>query len=121
MLTRSRYGLQRIKKFPFPRQYATVNTFFALLFCVLLPLGLLEEFEALDPIMIWATVPLSALVSWVFLTADQIGEWSENPFEGLYNDVPISTLSRAIERDVREIFGERELPPAYEPKDGLLF
>lgn len=112
---------ERIKKFPFPRQYATVNHFFAVLFCALLPFGLLEEFERLEPVMVWATIPFSAVVSWVFLTADKIGEWSENPFEGLYNDVPISTMARAIERDVREIYGERELPPAYEPKDGLMF
>ena len=112
---------ERIKKFPFPRQYATVNTFFAVIFCFLLPFGLLEEFEKLGPYMVWATVPFASLVSWVFLTADQIGEWSENPFEGLHNDVPISTMARGIERDVREIFGERELPPGYAVKDGLMF
>ena len=112
---------ERIKKFPFPRQYATVNTFFALIFCFLLPFGLLQEFDKLGGFMVWATVPFSALVSWVFLTTDQIGEWSENPFEGLHNDVPISSMARGIERDVREIFGERELPPTYPVKDGLMF
>ena len=112
---------ERIKKFPFPRQYATVNTFFALIFCFLLPFGLLAEFAKLGPYMVWATVPFSALVSWVFLTADKIGEWSENPFEGLHNDVPISSMSRGIERDVREIFGERTLPAPYEVRDGLMF
>lgn len=102
---------ERIKKFPFPRQYATVNRIFAHLFCYLVPMGLLGEFAGQGEYMYWATVPFSTLVGWVFLTTDQIGDWSENPFEGLANDVPISTMARGIERDVLEIIDETELPP----------
>ena len=29
-----------------------------------------------------------------------IGKYSENPFEGLYNDVPITSMSRSIEIDI---------------------
>jgi ion channel-forming bestrophin family protein len=36
-----------IKDFPYPRQYATVNSFFIKLFCLLLPFGLLREFDRL--------------------------------------------------------------------------
>ena len=107
---------ERIKNFPFPRQYATVNAFFAGLFALLIPFGLLPEFAKLGALvqaeqLIWLTVPFSAVVSWVFLTTDQIGDWSENPFEGLPNDVPISSMSRGIERDIRQMVGEEELPP----------
>lgn len=112
---------ERIKNFPFPRQYATVNRFFAVLFSALLPCGLLTVFAELGPAMVWLTIPFSTLVSWVFLTTDRIGDWSENPFEGLANDVPISALSRAIERDIREMDGQTELPPAREPVGDLLF
>ncbi|MEL6183581.1 MAG: bestrophin family ion channel [Myxococcota bacterium] len=101
---------ERIKKFPFPRQYATVNRIFAHLFCYLVPFGLLGELAGHGPYMFWMTIPFSTLVGWVFLTMDQIGDWSENPFEGLANDVPISAMSRAIERDVLQIIGETELP-----------
>jgi putative membrane protein len=66
-------------------------------------------------------VPFSALIGWVFLTTDKIGDWSENPFEGLHNDVPISSMARGIERDIREMLGERELPPARTAKDHVLF
>src|SRR5262245_16874127 len=37
-----------IKDFPYPRQYATINSFFIKLFCLLLPFGLLREFDKLN-------------------------------------------------------------------------
>lgn len=110
---------ERIKNFPFPRQYATVNTFFAWLFALLVPFGMLEEFATMGDGLAWLAVPFSTLVSWVFLTTDQIGEWSENPFEGLANDVPISSMSRGIERDILQMIDRTELPPA-RALDGMI-
>ncbi len=101
---------ERIKNFPFPRQYTTVNTYFAWLLVALLPLGMCHEFAKLGGQLVWLSIPFTAIVGWVFLTADQIGEWSENPFEGLTNDVPISSMARGIERDILEIVGVEELP-----------
>ena len=45
----------------------------------------------------------------------------ENPFEGSANDVPISTISRAIEIDLREILGESRdrIPSASPAVDGV--
>lgn len=106
---------ERIKNFPLPRQYATVNTFFASLLALILPFGLIPEFAKLGQHMVWLSIPFSAAVSWVFLTTDRIGGWSENPFEGLANDVPITTMARGIERDIRQMIGETELPPARAP------
>ena len=105
---------ERIKNFPFPRQYATVNSYFALMFAVLVPFGMLPEFAKLGDAMVWATIPFSGLVSWVFLTTDKIGDYSENPFEGLTNDVPITSMSRGIERDIRQMVDEDDLPPPRE-------
>ncbi len=112
---------ERIKNFPFPRQYATVNRMFATIFAVLVPFGLLLEFSELGAWSVWLSIPFSTAVSWVFLTTDQIGEWSENPFEGLANDVPIASMSRGIERDIRQMAGETELPPAREERDGFQY
>ena len=39
---------ERVKDFPYPRQFATINSFFTKLFCVLLPFGLLREFDRLN-------------------------------------------------------------------------
>lgn len=103
---------ERIKNFPFPRQYSTVNSYFALLLVILTPFGMLSPFEEIGTV--WLNVPFSGIVAWVFLTTDQIGGWSENPFEGLTNDVPITTMARGIERDVRQIAGISDLPPPRE-------
>ena len=112
---------ERIKNFPFPRQYSTVNSVFVWLFCIMLPLGMVAEFAALGEGLVWLTGPLAAMVSWVFLTADKIGDWSENPFEGLANDVPISAMARGIERDIRQIIGQVDgLPEARTPQGMLL-
>lgn len=102
---------ERIKKFPFPRQYATITSIFAWMFVLFLPLGLMEVFEKMGRGYVWATIPFATTVSWVFLTSLRIGDWSENPFEGLPTDVPISTMSRAIERDLKSMLGETDLPP----------
>ena len=38
----------------------------------------------------------------------RIGIVGENPFEGSANDVPISTISRGIEIDLRQLLDEDE-------------
>lgn len=111
---------ERIKNFPYPRQYATVNLYFVWLFILLLPLGMLAEFESLGSHLVWLTVPFSTMVSWVFHTMERIGESSENPFEGSPNDIPITALSRTIEIDLREMLDERELPEKIEPVNNIL-
>lgn len=51
---------------------------------------------------------------------DQVGESTENPFEGSAHDVPISQISRTIEIDTREILGELNLPEALYPKNQIV-
>lgn len=117
---------ERIKNFPFPRQYATFNVLAAWTFVILMPLGMITAFKELigssdlHEWWIWAVVPFSALVGWVFFTMDQIGEYSENPFEGLWNDIPITALSRTIEIDLREMLDETDIPAAIKPVNDIL-
>lgn len=114
------YALQgkseRIKNFPFPRQYASANYFFVCIFLLLLPFSILGVFAKLsEPFMIWLTIPFTVLVSWVFWIMESIGEYSENPFEGLYNDVPITSMARGIEIDIRQMIEETDLPEPFKP------
>ncbi|MBV4355858.1 bestrophin family protein [Pinibacter aurantiacus] len=119
---------ERIKNFPYPRQYATINTFFVRLFCILLPFAMLKDFNELNNVvngalkgyMIWFVIPFSALISWVYTSLDQVGESTENPFEGNANDVPISQMSRVAEIDIREMLGEADLPPALKPQNDIV-
>jgi putative membrane protein len=119
---------ERIKNFPYPRQYSTINKFFINLFCLLLPFGMLKEFDRLNESltglmkghMIWLVVPFSVIISWMYTSLEQVGESSENPFEGNANDVPISQISRNIEIDLRQMLGETHLPAELLPKNNII-
>ncbi|HNA64778.1 MAG: bestrophin family ion channel [Saprospiraceae bacterium] len=115
---------ERIKNFPYPRQFSSINLYFTNVLCFLIPLGFIGELskhtEKLGDWFIWLAVPLSVLVGWVFLVLEQIGESTENPFEGSANDIPITQISRMIEIDLREMLGEKELPPAVQAQNNIL-
>ncbi|MBO6515782.1 MAG: hypothetical protein JJ975_04445 [Bacteroidia bacterium] len=124
---------ERIKNFPYPRQFATLNFLFVWIFILLLPIGLVGEFDAMgDKLLatvasidaawaqsvfkavakhfVWLTIPFSVIISWVFHTMERVGEVSENPFEGTANDVPITSISRGIEIDLLEMIGSKNIP-----------
>ena len=119
---------ERIKNFPYPRQYATINTIFVWCFAALLPFCIVREFDRLNESvsgllagqMAWLAIPFSALVSWMYVSLDQVGESTENPFEGGANDVPISQISRLVEIELRQMLGETDLPPLLRPKNDIL-
>lgn len=119
---------ERIKNFPYPRQFATINTVFIQIFSFLLPFGMLKDFDKLnDQVggllqgnMVWFVIPFSTLIIWMYQTLEQVGESTENPFEGSPNDVPISQMSRTIEIDLREMLGETDLPPALQPINNIV-
>ena len=108
---------ERIKNFPYPRQFATLNHFFMWIFVLLLPLAIVPQFAeigrefadsypAISDIFVWLCIPFYVIVAWIFHTMERIGRTGENPFEGTANDVPISTIARGIEIDLRQNLGE---------------
>lgn len=111
---------ERIKNFPLPRQYATTNHWFVKLFIGIVPLGLLGAFNTLGEHHVWLVIPTSMVLGWVFYLWDRVLDYSENPFEGLTNDIPMRALSRTIEIDLREMLGETDLPPAVQPVNDVL-
>jgi putative membrane protein len=111
---------ERIKNFPYPRQFATINLFFIRLFVFMVPFGMLKEFEKLGDHAVWLTIPFSVIVSWVFTSLEQIGSSTENPFEGGANDIPITAMSRAIEIDLRDMLDEKDLPTPLQPQNNIL-
>jgi ion channel-forming bestrophin family protein len=111
---------ERIKKTPLPRQYSSLSFIFVGLFIFLLPLGMVSEFHKLGHFAVWLAVPFTVLVSWVYVMMELIGDYSENPFEGLGNDVPMLSICRTIEIDLREMLGETVLPPPIQAQNGVL-
>ncbi|MCK8521802.1 hypothetical protein M0D21_09480 [Aquimarina sp. D1M17] len=111
---------ERIKNFPLPRQYASISNVFVGIFIFLLPFGLAPEFAKLGENAVLWSIPLTVLVSWIFLMMELVGDYSENPFEGLGNDIPMLALCRTIEIDLKEMIGEKDIPPVIKAKKGVL-
>jgi putative membrane protein len=111
---------ERIKGFPFPRQYASTALWFTMVFAVLLPFGMVDIFERDFVKMCILTPLLSGLVIWVFFLMEKIGDYSENPFEGSFNDVPITNIARTIEIDMREMIRDTHIPEPTQESNGFL-
>jgi putative membrane protein len=111
---------ERIKKFPFPRQFANSSFLLNTIFIFLLPLGLVTEFSKINAEGAWLMVPFTALVSWVYIVMELVGDYSENPFEGLIFDVPMLSICRTIEIDLLQIIGDSEIPKPIEPIHDVL-
>jgi len=108
---------ERIKNFPFPRQYASVAVWTTMMFTILMPFGIISIFKDVETDLFWVCVPLSALVNWIFFLMEKIGDYSENTFEATYNDIPISSISRSIDIDLREMIGDSDIPKAIVPNE----
>lgn len=111
---------ERIKKFPLPRQYGGMSSIFVGIFIFLLPFGMVSEFMKLGVLGICLSVPFTLIVGWVYMVMELVGDYSENPFEGMGNDIPMLSLCRTIEIDLKQMLGEENLPPAIEAKNGVL-
>ena len=120
---------ERIKNTPFPRQYAYFGTIFAWIFVILLPFGLINAFDEEHLGLqgsrgVWmeaAAILLSVLISWIFITIDKVAKNSEDPFEGRFNDVPMTAICRTIEIDLRDMLDEQPLPEKVLPKNNILY
>lgn len=111
---------ERIKKFPLPRQYGGMSVIFVGIFIFLLPFGMVSEMSKISEYGIWLSIPFTLLIGWVYMMMELVGDYSENPFEGLGNDIPMKSLCRVIEIDLREMLGETEIPEPVAAVNGVL-
>lgn len=111
---------ERIKNFPFPRQYASTAVWLTMMFCLLIPFGMMDVFTNLNKWTYWTCPFLSGLIIWIFFLMEKIGDYSENPFEGTYNDVPITSIARGIEIDLREMINDENIPDPVKAENGFL-
>lgn len=111
---------ERIKKFPLPRQYAAMSRVFVIIFIGLIPFSMIPELMKVANWGLWLSIPISALIGWVYVMMEAIGDITENPFQGLPNDIPMMSMCRSIEIDLREMLNETDLPPTIKARKGIL-
>ena len=95
-------GTERIKNTPMPKQYDYFPRLFVQIYCLLLPIGMVENLG-------WFTPLGSTLVGFMFLALDRIGRDLEDPFDNTVYDIPLTAITRSIEINLRQLLGETRL------------
>lgn len=111
-------GCERIKNTPLLRQYDFFTRVFLYTFISLLPFSLIGDFTKMN--VDYLMIPVSVILSFVFAIIGKVGEVNEDPFENRITDVPLTALCNAIERDLREMLGETDLPEKLGAENGFL-
>ncbi|KQM65495.1 hypothetical protein ASE75_04315 [Sphingomonas sp. Leaf17] len=106
-------GMERLKNTPLPNQYRFFPTLFTHMFCVLLPIGLVESLGFATPLG-------STVAGLMFLAVLQIGDDLVDPFANTVHDVPLNAMCRTIEIDLLQSIGD-EAPKPLAPEKGILW
>ena len=112
-------GCERIKNTPLLRQYDFFTRVFLYTFILLLPFSLIGDFTKMN--IDYLMIPVSIIISFVFAIIGKVGEVNEDPFENRITDVPLTAMCNTIERDLREMLGETDLPKKLEAENGFLY
>lgn len=112
-------GCERIKNTPLLRQYDFFTRVFLYTFMLLLPFSLIGDFTKMN--IDYLMIPVSVIISFVFAIIGKVGEVNEDPFENRITDVPLTAMCNTIERDLREMLGENDLPKKLEAENGFLY
>lgn len=110
---------ERIKNTPLPRNYHYFTRLFMYAFIFIFPLCIAGDFFRTG--IGYLVIPVSYIICFVFAVMNRVGEINEDPFENRIQDVPMTALCNTIERDLKEMLGEKELPPRAEPLNGYLY
>ena len=106
-------GCERIKNTPVPLSYTMLTHRIVGLYCVALPFGIHDVVGEFTPVVV-------LIIAFAFLGLDAVGTQIEDPFEEDPNDLPLLSLSRMIETNLRQRLGETDLPAAVVPDRGVL-
>ncbi|MCC5084496.1 bestrophin family protein [Xanthomonas campestris] len=106
-------GMERLKNTPLPYQYRFYPNLFTRVFCILLPIGLVETLQ-------YATPVGSTVAGLMFLAVLKIGDELVDPFANTIHDLPLDSMCRTVEIDALQAIGERA-PEPMQPVDGVLW
>ncbi|HJU45958.1 MAG TPA: bestrophin family ion channel [Chitinophagaceae bacterium] len=104
---------ERIKNTVFPVTYSQYIHFSLLLFIGMLPFGVIEYFGIME-------IPVVVAIASCFLLIEKMAIHLQDPFENKPTDTPVTTIARSIEKDLRQMLRDQELPEETE-QQGLHF
>ena len=101
-------GCERIRATPIPWSYTVLMHSIVAAYCFALPFGLVSTTHLLTPVVV-------LLIAYAFLGLDAVGDELEQPFGLEDNDLPLGSISRMIEVNLRQLLGETDLPALPDP------
>jgi ion channel-forming bestrophin family protein len=104
---------ERSANTPIPFTYGVIIHRTVYLYCLLLPFGLVDSIGAMTPLVV-------TFIAYTFFALEALSSELEEPFGTAPNDLPLDAMSEGIETSLREILGERHLPPAPRPSNYVL-
>ncbi|TBU83263.1 effector protein [Pseudomonas daroniae] len=102
-------GLERIANTPLPYPYVYFPRLFITLFCVIVPIGLVETLE-------WFTPLASTVVGFMLLAIERVGSDLQSPFQASEHQIQMDALCETIEKNLESM--QRD---AQRERDGRLF
>ena len=108
-ITLAQAGCERIATTPLPYVYSLLIFRTTYLYCLLLPLGLVEQAGWLTPLFV-------AVVAYVFLGLAEVTEELAEPFGTSVNGLPLDAMCRVVEISLAPRLG-LEVPEPLLPKD----
>ena len=102
-LANAQGGLERIRNTPLPMQFSVLPRVLVNIFCIVLPLSMVQTLE-------WITPLGSSLVGCLFLVLDKSASDLQEPFANTLHALPMATMARTIEIDVLQPTGDPTAP-----------
>jgi ion channel-forming bestrophin family protein len=96
---------ERIKNTVFPATYGLYIHIAMILFIILLPFGLLESCGFFE-------IPLVVAIAASFMLIEKMAIHLQDPFENKPTDTPMTTISTNIEKDLKQMLNDHQLPEA---------
>jgi putative membrane protein len=105
---------ERIKNTIFPATYSLYIHLTLNLFIILLPFGLIEFFGVVE-------IPLVVAIAASFLLIEKMAIHLQDPFENKPTDTPVTAISRNIEKDLKQMLKDWQVPQAPEVEQAKQF
>ena len=94
---------ERIKNTAFPKTYRLTLHLFIYIFLITLSFSLAEMPNLME-------IPLMILISIPFFLIEKIAFNIQDPFENKPTDIPMTSISRTIEIDIKQQLGVKDIP-----------
>jgi len=98
-------GMERIANTPLPYPYVSFPRLFITLFCLIVPIGLVEDLG-------WFTPLASTVVGFMLLAIEKIGTDLQSPFLRSEHEIQMTALCENIEKNLQSMLRDSEVEQA---------